>query len=279
MRIDLHTHSNASDGTLTPALLIKEAAAKDIRVLALTDHDTVDGIAQAQEAAAVQDVRLIPGVELEIEWERGEFHLLGLGLDTASRSLKELLSALSKIRRERNFAMLDKMNRLFGLSAGYDDICALAGERASVGRPHFASYLIRHHKVKNMEMAFTNYLGFGLPLYVRKPGVEFDKAVDVIHEAGGFAVIAHPATLCLSAAKTAGVLEQLAARGLDGVEAWHPNATVSGCQRYAEMAALLGLFITAGSDYHGERRKDRKLGITCGGRKIDDSFLPEPLRR
>ena len=279
MMIDLHTHSTASDGTFSPALLMKEAAAKDIGVIALTDHDTVEGIAEARAAAANLGIRLVPGVELEIEWQWGEFHLLGLGLDTPSPSLDALLGAFSEIRRQRNLMMLDKMNRLFGLDARYEDICGLAGEGASVGRPHFASYLIRHHKVKNMEAAFKNYLGLGRPLYVKKAGADFEAAVGAIHDSGGFAVIAHPATLCLSVTKTAGVLEQLAGRGLDGVEAWHPNASSAACRRYAEMAAGLGLFTTAGSDFHGERRKDRKLGVTAGGRKIDDSFLPEQLRK
>ncbi|MDR0638980.1 MAG: PHP domain-containing protein [Spirochaetaceae bacterium] len=278
--IDLHTHSAVSDGSLSPAELIHEAAEKQLHTIALTDHDTIDGIPEAREAAAALDrpIRLIPGVELEIEWPRGEFHLLGLGLTSPSPSLTGLLAEFSQIRQNRNLAMLNKMNRLFGTKAVYDDILTIAGEkRMSVGRPHFASYLIRHHKVKTLELAFKRYLGVGQPLYVRKPGVDFQRAVAAIHESGGIAVIAHPATLYVAIGKIPAVLQGLKDKGLDGVEAWHPNATVHACKRYEAIAVNLGLCVTAGSDYHGARRKDRKLGCTAGGLKIDDRFLPGVL--
>jgi predicted metal-dependent phosphoesterase TrpH len=279
--IDLHTHSMASDGSRTPTELIQEAVGKGLHTIALTDHDTIAGIAEAKAAAAMQEgrIRLIPGVELEIEWERGEFHLLGLGLMTPSPSLDSLLAEFSKIRQNRNLIILDKMNRLFGMKAAYNDILSLGGKtRTSVGRPHFASYLIRHHKVKTLEIAFKRYLGVGKPLYVRKPGVDFVRAQAVIHEAGGIAVIAHPATLYVSMNKIQSIFRDLKEKGLDGIEAWHPNATVHACRRYEEMAADLGLCITAGSDYHGESRTDRKLGYTAGGTKIDDRFLPDALK-
>lgn len=278
--IDLHTHSAVSDGSLSPAELIHEAAKKQLHTIALTDHDTIGGIPEAREAAAALDrpIRLIPGVEMEIEWPHGEFHLLGLGLTAPSPSLIGLLAEFSEIRQNRNLVILDKMNRLFGTKAVYDDILMTAGEkRMSVGRPHFASYLVHNHKVKTLKVAFERYLGAGQPLYVKKPGVEFERAVAAIHESGGIAVIAHPATLFVSVNKIAAVLQTLRDRGLDGIEAWHPNAAVRVCKRYEEIAVHLGLCVTAGSDYHGERRKDRKLGYTAGGLKIDDRFLPRIL--
>ena len=280
--IDLHTHSAVSDGSLSPAELIYEAAEKQVHTIALTDHDTIAGIPEARKAAAALDrpIRLIPGVELEIEWPHGEFHLLGLGLTAPSPSLTNLLAEFSQIRQNRNLAMLDKMNHLFGTKAAYDDILAIAGEkRMSVGRPHFASYLIRNHKVKTLKLAFERYLGVGQPIYVKKPGIRFERAVAAIHESGGIAVIAHPATLYLSLSKIPAVFHELKDRGLDGVEAWHPNAPVRACKRYEAAAVSLGLCVTAGSDYHGDRRKDRKLGYTAGGLKIDDRFLPSLLNR
>jgi predicted metal-dependent phosphoesterase TrpH len=279
--IDLHTHSTASDGSRSPTELIQEAVGKGLHTIALTDHDTIAGIAEAKEAATAHGgrIRLIPGVELEIEWDRGEFHLLGLGLVAPSPSLDSLLAEFSKIRQNRNLIMLDKMNRLFGMKAAYNDLLSLGGKaRTSVGRPHFASYLIRHHKVKTLEIAFQRYLGVGKPLYVKKPGVDFVRAQAVIHESGGIAVIAHPATLYVSMNKIPAIFRDLKEKGLDGIEAWHPNATMHVCRRYEEMAADLGLCITAGSDYHGERRADRKLGYTAGGIKIDDRFLPDALK-
>jgi predicted metal-dependent phosphoesterase TrpH len=279
--IDLHTHSAVSDGSLSPAELMREAAKKQLHTIALTDHDTIAGIPEAQEAAAALDnpIRLIPGVELEIEWpHQGEFHLLGLGLTAPSPSLTSLLAEFSKIREDRNLAILDEMNRLLGTNAAYEDILTIAGEkRMSVGRPHFASYLIRNHKVKTTELAFKRYLGTGQPLYVKKPGVDFERAAVAIHESGGIAVIAHPSTLYMSVNKIFTVFQKFKTKGLDGVEAWHPNAAVRVCKRYEAMATDLGLCITAGSDYHGERRKDRNLGYTAGGLQIADRFLPAAL--
>jgi predicted metal-dependent phosphoesterase TrpH len=280
--IDLHTHSSVSDGSLSPAELIREAAENQLHTIALTDHDTIAGIPEAREAAAALDrpIRLIPGVELEIEWPHGEFHLLGLGLTAPSPSLTSLLAEFSTIRQNRNLAMLDKMNRLFGTKAVYDDILTIAGEkRMSVGRPHFASYLIRNHKAKTFDIAFDRYLGVGKPLYVKKPGVDFERAQAAIHESGGIAVVAHPATLYLSFNKISAALQKLKGKGLDGVEAWHPNATVHACKRYEAIAVHLGLCVTAGSDYHGEWSKGRKLGRTADGLKIDDRFLPGILNR
>jgi predicted metal-dependent phosphoesterase TrpH len=278
--IDLHTHSTASDGTLTPAALVREAAGKRLSTIALTDHDTIDGIAEARKAADMLEgrIRLIPGVELEIEWERGEFHLLGLGLDAPSPSLLGLLDEFSRIRQNRNLTMLDRMNHLFGMNATYEDILAESKSAASVGRPHFASYLIRCRKVKTVELAFKRYLGVGMPLYVRKTGVDFERAAAAVHESGGIAVIAHPSTIYVSMGKLPDLFRDLKEKGLDGIEAWHPNARVHTCKRYEAMAVDIGLCITAGSDFHGQRRPDRKLGLTAGGLKIDDRFLPDALR-
>jgi predicted metal-dependent phosphoesterase TrpH len=278
--IDLHIHSTASDGSLAPAELIRLAVQKQLRTVAITDHDTIGGIPEAQRAvvSAGGCIRLIPGVELEIEWSRGEFHLLGLGLVSPSLSLIELLEEYSQIRQNRNRIMLDKMNALFGMHAVYEDLLPPDEKsNVSVGRPHFANYLIRHHKVKTPELAFKRYLGVGQPLYERKPGVAFTRAVAAIHESGGIAVVAHPATLYVSMGKTPALFRELQEQGLDGIEAWHPNANVPTCKRYEAMAADIGLYVTAGSDFHGSSRPDRKLGRTAGGLVIDDRFLPSVL--
>jgi predicted metal-dependent phosphoesterase TrpH len=277
--IDLHTHSTASDGACTPGLLVKEAASKGIWAFALTDHDTIDGVAEATAAATEHNIRLIPGVELEIDWGHGEFHLLGLGLFAPSQNFIDMLAEFSRVREERNLIIMDKMNRMFGLKATYEAICALAGDGSkSVGRPHFASYLIRHHKVKTAELAFDKYLGMGKPLFVKKAGIDFERACAAIKESGGIAVLAHPATLRMAISKIQEFFKSFKDRGLDGVEAYHPNATVHNCERYEAAALASGLLVTAGSDYHGDRRKDRKLGNSAGGIAIDDRFLPEVLR-
>jgi predicted metal-dependent phosphoesterase TrpH len=273
--IDLHTHSNASDGSLSPAALIREAADRGLGALALTDHDTTGGLEEARNEAAARGIRFIPGIELEIEWSggyhRGEFHLLGLGIERPSPGFRGAVAELSRRREARNREILDRL-REQGVEAAYEEVRALSGGH-SVGRPHFARLLIQRRIVKNMEQAFGRYLGQGKPCYVPKAGLPFAEAAALVRESGGIAVLAHPLSLYVSWGRLPGFIRELRDQGLDGIEAWHPTAKLRSCKRLEELGRSLGLFITAGSDFHGETRPDRKLGITAGDRKIDDAFL------
>ncbi|WP_010256155.1 PHP domain-containing protein [Treponema primitia] len=280
--IDLHTHSRASDGTLTPSELIKTAKGRNLSAIALTDHDTIDGLQEAREEAEKQQIRFIPGIEIEIHYEpvtiSGEFHLLGLGISKPGPVFRETLADLSRRREERNLQILDGMKEI-GIEADYEEIRALSGG-GSVGRPHFASLLVNRGIVKNREQAFDRYLGKGRPLYIPKEGLEFTQALQIIRDAGGISVLAHPGSLYIAWGRLPGFIADLAAQGLEGIEAWHPTAKVRFCKRLEELGNSLGLYITAGSDFHGESRPDRKLGITAGDRKIEDSLLDliPPLR-
>jgi predicted metal-dependent phosphoesterase TrpH len=273
--IDLHTHSSASDGSLSPAGLIAEAAERGLKAIALTDHDTVQGLEEAKRAAKARGILFIPGIELEIIWSRkdegGEFHLLGLGLRRLTPSFTEAVAELSRRREKRNLEILDRMGEL-NIEADYADIQALSGGH-SVGRPHFAALLVKRGIVKNREQAFARYLARGRPFYVPKKGLEFDEAVEAIKSAGGIAVLAHPMSLYVAWGRLPELVKNLKERGLEGIEAWHPTAKARSCKRLEELGKRLGLYITEGSDYHGEVRPERKLGITAGGRKIEDSVL------
>ncbi|MDR2618010.1 MAG: PHP domain-containing protein [Treponema sp.] len=283
--IDLHTHSNASDGSLSPGALVTEAAKRGLSALALTDHDTIDGLAEAEEAAGKAGIRFIRGIELEIAWRQepketppgplsgpcGEFHLLGLGINRPSPAFLAAVTELIRCRDMRNQEILNRMAEL-NIEARYDDIKALAGGR-SIGRLHFAAFLVNRGIVKNQEQAFSRYLSPGKPFYAPKAGLKFDRAVALIRESGGIAVIAHPMSLYVAWGKLPDLVKNLKEQGLDGLEAWHPTAKVKDCKRLEELGKTLGLRITAGSDFHGEARPDRKLGITAGDKKIDDSFL------
>ena len=279
--IDLHTHSTASDGTFSPSALIEKAAKRGLSAIALTDHDTVGGLEEAAKAAAVHGINFIPGIELEILWNEGEFHLLGLGISRPSAGFTEAVEDLTRRREERNLLMVENMNKA-GITVCYDEIQAFAigsdlngqKEGHSIGRPHFADFLIQRKMVKNREQAFHRYLGKGRPFYMPRTGLEFERAVSGIKESGGIAVLAHPMSLYLSWSKLPNLIASLKERGLDGLEAWHPTARVSACKRLEELGKTLGMLITAGSDFHGEERQDRKLGITAGGKVIDESFLP-----
>ncbi|MDR1957049.1 MAG: PHP domain-containing protein [Treponema sp.] len=269
--IDLHTHSSASDGSLSPTQLIEHARGEGLSALALTDHDTIAGIAEAQKQAEHGTLRFIPGVEIEITWEPGEFHLLGLGIYRPSAVFLEALAELAQLRELRNRKIIERM-RACSIKASYEDISSLSGGH-SIGRPHFASFLVKQGIVKNQEQAFAQYLGKGKPLYVPKEGMKFRRAVDIIQDAGGIAVLAHPLSLYVAWGRLPDLVKDLKDQGLNGIEAWHPTAKVRSCKRLEELGKSLGLYITAGSDFHGENRPDRRLGVTAGKAQIDEAVL------
>jgi hypothetical protein len=270
--IDLHTHSTASDGSLSPSSLINEAVKRGLSAIALTDHDTIEGNEEAAKAALEQGVHFIPGVELEIAWNHsGEFHLLGLGINKPSPGFLAAIDELGRRRQERNLEIVEKMNKA-GINASYDDVGTIA-RGYSIGRPHFAAFLVKRKIVKNNEQAFIRYLGKGKPFFIPKEGMEFERAVEVIRESGGIAILAHPMSLYISWGQLPDMIKGLKEKSLDGLEAWHPNTKVSSCRRLEALGKKLDLCITAGSDFHGEGRPDRKLGITAGGRKIDESLI------
>jgi predicted metal-dependent phosphoesterase TrpH len=276
--IDLHTHSTASDGALTPAELIRTAANKGLTAIALTDHDTINGLDEARKEAELRGIRFIPGIELEIAWAKnpvpntpvGEFHLLGLGIENPSPGFLHAVADLSRYREARNREILDRMLEI-GIEADYGELQALA--QGSIGRPHFASLLVKRGIVKSREQAFDQYLGSGRPLYIPKQGLDFEYALGVIRESQGIAVLAHPMSLYVSWGHLPGLIKKLADQGLHGIEAWHPAAKPRACKRLEALGKSLGLIITAGSDFHGASRPDRKLGFTAGDREIDESFL------
>ena len=272
--IDLHTHSTASDGVLAPGELIKHAFSNSIKVMALTDHDTVDGLDEAAAAAKECGLTFVRGVELNIDWPTGEFHLLGLGLKEISDDLQEILKSLQDGRDSRNAAIIKKMQEV-GYDVSLEEILSEFKTKC-LGRPHFAAYMVEKKIVKNRQMAFDKYIGKNCPWYVDRTGADLDKAIAAIKNSGGVPVMAHPLSIYVSFGKLRPVLEDLKARGIVGLEAFHPGARVGECVRLEALARELGFIVTAGSDYHGEAvRADRKIGRTCGGRKIEDKYFDE----
>jgi len=274
--IDLHVHTTASDGQYTPTQIVQMAAEKGISTLAITDHDTVDGIIEAQTEAAKHNINLIPGCELNINFPTGEFHLLGLGLFQISTSLTNILDDLVKNRELRNNEIVNKM-RADGIDITLEEIYT-DFPNTIIGRPHFAAELIKKGVVKTRQQAFDSYLAKGRKWYVNRVGANLDEAIIAIKESGGAPVLAHPMSLYLSWGKMPDTIKDFADRGLVGLEAFHPGARVTDCLRLDELAKKLGLIVTAGSDFHGEKiRADRKLGHTCGHKKIDDKYWTEEL--
>ena len=289
--VDFHTHSNISDGDLSPDMLIAQAAQQGLTALALTDHDTINGLEIAQKTAKTLDnFRFIPGIEININWTGnkttpgmgpgGEFHLLGLGINSPSPAFITAIEELSRRRIARNIEILDRMHEL-SIEATWEELLSLAGKEGhspeqggySLGRPHFAALLIKRKIVKNTSQAFARYLGVGKPLYVPKEGLLFEEAVSLIRESGGIPVLAHPISLYVAWGRLPELIRILKDMGLMGLEAWHPTAKNSSCSRLEELAQSLELYVTEGSDYHGAIRPDRKLGYSAKGRKISEAVL------
>ena len=267
--IDLHVHTTASDGQYTPAQIIEKAAEKNISTIAITDHDTVAGLEEGAAAAKKHGITFVPGVELNISYPTGEFHLLGLGFKQISPSLTEILDNLVKNRELRNAQIIEKM-REAGVDITLEEMQTDFPDTV-LGRPHFAAELVNKKVVKTRQQAFDRYLAKGRPWYVARVGSNLDEAIVAIKESGGVPVIAHPMSLYLSWGKLPDALQNFYERGVMGLEAFHSGARVTECLRLEELAKKIGYFVTAGSDFHGEKiRGDRKLGYTCGGRKIED---------
>jgi 3',5'-nucleoside bisphosphate phosphatase len=274
--IDLHVHTNASDGQYSPSELVQKASEKGVSILAVTDHDTISGLAEAAAAAKKVNITLVPGIELNIEWPTGEFHLLGLGFRNVTQSLLEIIERLQKNREERNIEMIAKMQN-DGIDVSYEEIRTLFPGRP-IGRPHFAAYLVDKKLVRDRQQAFDKYLAKGRKWYVDRVGANLDESVQAIADSGGVSVIAHPLSLYLSWGRMDDVLEDIHGRGVEGLEAYHPGAREVDCERLEKLARIHNFFITAGSDFHGEKiRADRKIGHTCGGRKITDEFYYNEL--
>lgn len=274
--IDLHSHSTASDGQYSPSDLVKKAAERKLSVLALTDHDTTAGLEEAEKTAKELNITFIPGIEISIDRPGSEFHLLGLGLKKHSEKLEKIIQKAKENRNLRNELMIQKL-RENGINITLNEV-KTEFPRESLGRPQFAQFLFSHGFVKNIQLAFDKYLSRGKNCFVEKIGINLDDAVSAIYESQGIPVLAHPLSLYLSWTKLEETIKELKNHGILGIEAYHPGARVIECERLEQIARKYGFFVTAGSDFHGEKiRKDRRLGITCGQRKIEDKFYFDEL--
>jgi hypothetical protein len=275
--IDLHAHTTASDGTLTPTQLVHLARDRGLSALAVTDHDTVGGVAEAVEAAAKCGVELIPGIELSVDYPHGELHLLGYFLDFQDPAFIQQLASIQENRLNRNGVLLRRIQE-HGFDITRQEVEAEAGG-GQIGRPHFARALIRKGYASSVPDAFERFLGTGRPLHVPKVRLDPEAAIRLIHEAGGLAVIAHPKYLAFpSAGALEQELERLQALGLDGLECYYRMHTQFETERFLEIARRLGLLVTAGSDFHGLFGDEPVLGLVYQGRAGDDSLLVDLKR-
>lgn len=270
--IDLHTHSDASDGELTPSELIDLASASGITVLSLTDHDTMSGLLEAEKKALEHGIRFVPGVETEVDFEPGEFHVLGLGMSRyPDGPLEDFLEEIRRRRTSRNSEIISSM-KADGLPISLEELDKLAGGEVT-GRMHFARWLIDRGHAKNVPDCFERWLGPGCPYYVPKNRPKLEEAVDAVHTAGGKAVIAHPLSLWISWGRLSKYVPEWKEKGLDGIEALHSGASKRESARFTDLALQNSMIITGGSDFHGTGRPDRRLGYGPGGIPLSDDLL------
>lgn len=258
MQYDLHAHSNHSDGKLSPTELVNLAKSKGVDVLALTDHDTVSGISAAVIAAKTCGLLLIPGVEISAQWESREIHIVGLQVDAGNRILQRRLASQQMRRRKRAVAIGESLANI-GITDAYEKTCVLAGS-STIGRGHFAQFLLSHGYARNYNEVFKNYLSPGKPGYVASAWVQSDEAIQWIHEAGGVAVLAHPTRYQLTSNQLAHLLSTFREQGGDGLEVVTARHDSGEIKRMARYARRYGFKASVGSDFHGEDMHPLGLG-------------------
>jgi predicted metal-dependent phosphoesterase TrpH len=250
--VDLQVHTTASDGALAPTQVVEAAALAALSAIAITDHDTVDGLAEATEAGARLGVRIVPGVELSTHFGEDEVHLLGLHLSN-TEAMRDALRAFQRDRIVRAEAIVATLNRL-GIPVTVDAVLREAGEGA-VGRPHVARAMMAGGWVRDFREAFDKWLGWGRPAYVDKPRFDIADGIALVHRAGGLAIWAHPGEDATPAR-----VATLASVGLDGVEVLHPSHPPYLSQKLMQTVESAGLLPSGGSDWHGTHDGPRRLG-------------------
>jgi predicted metal-dependent phosphoesterase TrpH len=274
--IDLHTHSTASDGKLSPAELMRHARAVGIEVIALTDHDTLSGLEEASEEAARIGLEFIPGVEISAENNPGTLHMLGYFIDPSDTELVQTLAWLRGGRDDRNHLILSKLAEL-GCPLEWDEVEALAGGE-SMGRPHIATAMLNRGYVATFNEAFERYLGKGAAAYTDRKKMTPEVAIERIRSAGGLPVLAHPQTLSLADDELTDLVARLAGMGLAGIEVYYYSHSEEETAFYKTLANRYGLGLTGGSDFHGPGMIETRLGIGRGNMNIPRS-VADDLKR
>lgn len=256
--IDLHTHSTASDGTLSPSQLVEKAAAAGITTLALTDHDCIAGIAEAKRAAEQHGIQLIPGIELSVSWSKRTLHLVGLNINTEHVGLNHALEKVLTFRRWRAEEIARSLAK-HGIENALEGAQKYA-KTALISRTHFAHFLAENGYAKDFRRVFKKFLVNGKPGHVRSQWMPLSEGIDLIHQAGGIAVLAHPARYNLSRSKLRGLFKEFQSLGGNAIEAVSGSHAKDENLTMAKHALDFELPVSAGSDYHGPEKPWIKLG-------------------
>jgi predicted metal-dependent phosphoesterase TrpH len=252
-RVDLHVHTTFSDGDMTPDQMVAGAREMGLAGIAITDHDEIDGVDVATEAAGSSGFEVVAGVELSTSDGKSDLHILGYLIDVHHEKLRKYLGLFRDARLQRGIRMVERL-RDMGVDIEVDTVLEIAGEGA-VGRPHIASALLKNGCVSSVEQAFREYIGFHSPAYVPKYQLKPSEAFSLIREAGGVGAIAHPGT-----SRRDDLITDFISAGMRAIEVYHPKHSDADIARYERLAQKLGLVATGGSDSHGTRDGHLHMG-------------------
>ncbi len=270
-RIDLHVHTTASDGTLTPAAVTARARGLGLAAIAITDHDTVEGVAEAVRAGKELDVEVVSGIELSCYYRGREVHVLGYFIDIASASLAETIRAVTENRKARNHIIAERM-AADGLPVSIDEL-KRRFPYTVIGRLHFAEVLVEHGLADSVSDAFARYLNRGRPYFEPQKRMNMDEAAAAIDAAGGLAVLAHPYQYRYSEAEMRRLFADFKSCGGTGIECFYSGYDAEKSAFLTSAAAELGMCVTGGSDFHGSVKPDIELGSGKGGLNVDRELL------
>ncbi len=263
--IDLHTHSTCSDGTLTPSEVVKLAKEKGLSAIALTDHDTIDGLNEAIETGREIGIEVITGIEFSVAADT-EMHLLGLDFNIDCPAIKNILDEMIVQRDLRNYKVIELLDNI-GIHITIDDILAEATSRVT-GRSQIAKAMLKKGYVSSIKEAFDKYLAFGRPAFVERSTLSPEKAIEIIHKSGGKAFLAHLNQTEKSDKELFELLSHLKECGLDGIEGYYTEYTDDMNFRYRKMAEDIGLLLSGGSDFHGTNKDGYEIGTGKGNLQI-----------
>lgn len=271
--IDLHVHSNASDGTLTPTEVVKLAIDKNLAAIALSDHDTVKGVDEAIQAAKGSDLEVIPATELSCYYQGIEIHILGLFVNYQNPEFLEALDKLEQARFQRNLDMIQLFQK-DGIDITFEELLA-DNPDSIITRAHFARVLVQKGICKDKNVAFEHYLGVGCPYYLPKPQVTPEHSLSLITRAGGFPILAHPMLYHMGWSQIEELVQYLIPLGLKGIEAYHSSNYALQSDKLRSMANKYNLLISGGSDFHGSNKPDIELGTGRGSLRITEHILDQ----
>lgn len=273
--VDLHTHTQASDGTDSPGELVRAAAAQGLRAVAVTDHDTLGGLAEAEEAGLGSGIEVVRGCELSTASPYGEVHVLGLWLPHDTSELDGVLENLRRHRESRNLVIVEKL-RAQGLAVSYDEVLHEAGGE-TVGRPHIATVLVNKGYVPSVRDAFRTLLGQGGTAFAPRKILGLAEAVRLLSRLGATVCLAHPCLVRCPESWLEATVERLKKFGLTALEAYHSEHSEAEQRYCVDLAARLELDVSGGSDYHGAIKPDIALGTGRGGLRVP-AFVLDKLK-